>query len=128
MVAARDADYDALAVEARSLAETVASDPEQWRGRIPEFRLLLAKLRRRLVDLALGDADAVRLLGERLAHDLELALVLRGEAGERQLERHAFRRQRQPQRPFVAILVTSTLRPAGVSLALPCTRASWELA
>ena len=46
--AARDADYDALAVEARSLAETVTSDPEHWRVRIPEFRTLLAKLRRRL--------------------------------------------------------------------------------
>jgi hypothetical protein len=45
---ARDADYDTLAVEARNLAEAVASDPEQWRSRIPEFRPLLAKLRRRL--------------------------------------------------------------------------------
>jgi hypothetical protein len=40
-----------LAVEARSLAETVASDPEQWRVRIPELRLLLAKLRRRLAEV-----------------------------------------------------------------------------
>jgi hypothetical protein len=48
---ARDADYEALAVEARSLAEMVASDPEQWRVRIPEFRPLLAKLRRRLAEV-----------------------------------------------------------------------------
>jgi hypothetical protein len=48
---ARDADYDALAVEARSLAEMVASEPEQWRVRIPEFRPLLAKLRRRLAEV-----------------------------------------------------------------------------
>jgi hypothetical protein len=52
---ARDADYDALAVEARSLAETVASDPEQWRVRIPELRLLLAKLRRRLAEVVAID-------------------------------------------------------------------------
>jgi hypothetical protein len=48
---ARDADYEALAVEARSLAEMVASDPEQWRVRIPEFRPLLAKLHRRLTEV-----------------------------------------------------------------------------
>jgi hypothetical protein len=48
---ARDADYEALAVEARSLAEMVASDLEQWRVRIPEFRPLLAKLRRRLAEV-----------------------------------------------------------------------------
>jgi hypothetical protein len=45
---ARDADYDALAIEARNLAETVVADPEQWRVRIPELRSLLTKLRRRL--------------------------------------------------------------------------------
>jgi hypothetical protein len=45
---ARDADYEALAVEVRSLVETVASNPEHWRISIPEFRTLLAKLRRRL--------------------------------------------------------------------------------
>src|SRR5688500_4996484 len=44
----RDADYDALAIEARSLAETVASDPEHWRGRSPEVRRRLANLHRRL--------------------------------------------------------------------------------
>jgi hypothetical protein len=48
---ARDADYEALAVEARSLAEMVAADPEQWRVRIPEFRPLLAKLHRRLTEV-----------------------------------------------------------------------------
>src|SRR3954464_8797405 len=45
---ARDADYEALAVEARSLAEMVASDPEQWRGRLPGVRPPLAKPRRGL--------------------------------------------------------------------------------
>lgn len=48
---ARDADYDALAVEARNLAEIVVADPEQWRVRIPEFRSLLVKLRRRLTEV-----------------------------------------------------------------------------
>jgi hypothetical protein len=52
---ARDADYDALAVEARSLAEAVAANPEQWRGRIPELRSLLAKLRRRLAEVVAID-------------------------------------------------------------------------
>jgi hypothetical protein len=46
--AARDADYDALAEEARGLAKSVAPDPEQWRRRLPEFRTQLARLRRRL--------------------------------------------------------------------------------
>jgi hypothetical protein len=48
---ARDTDYDALAIDARAVSEAVASDPEQWRVRIPEFRLLLAKLRRRLAEV-----------------------------------------------------------------------------
>jgi hypothetical protein len=52
---ARDADYDALAGEARSLTETVTPDPEQWRVRIPELRPLLAKLRRRLAEVVAID-------------------------------------------------------------------------
>jgi hypothetical protein len=45
---ARDADYDALAGDARAVADAVASDPEQWHGRTQEFRTRLAWLRRRL--------------------------------------------------------------------------------
>jgi hypothetical protein len=48
---ARDADYDALAVDARTVADAVASDPEQWYGRTQEFRTRLAWLRRRLAEV-----------------------------------------------------------------------------
>ncbi|WP_207480770.1 chromate resistance protein ChrB domain-containing protein [Arenibaculum pallidiluteum] len=48
---ARDADYAALAAEARSVAEAVAPDPELWRARVPEMRAQLARLRRRLAEI-----------------------------------------------------------------------------
>jgi hypothetical protein len=45
---ARDADYDKLSTEARTLADALTADPEQWRTEIPEYRNQLARLRRRL--------------------------------------------------------------------------------
>jgi hypothetical protein len=48
---ARDADYDKLNTEVRTLTETLAPDPEQWRTAIPEHRHQLAKLRRRLAEV-----------------------------------------------------------------------------
>jgi hypothetical protein len=48
---ARDTDYDALAAEARPVAEGMGADPEEWRVRVPEFRTQLARLRRRLAEV-----------------------------------------------------------------------------
>src|SRR5688500_2558010 len=48
---ARDTDYDALAVDARAIAEAMASEPEQWHDRSHEFRTRLAWLRRRLAEV-----------------------------------------------------------------------------
>src|SRR3954467_12196653 len=48
---ARDTDYDALAAEARPVAEGMGADSEEWRVRVPEFRTQLARLRRRLAEV-----------------------------------------------------------------------------
>src|SRR5215208_2918888 len=48
---ARDADYEALAADARAVAETLSSEPETWRGRSGEFQGQVTRLRRRLAEI-----------------------------------------------------------------------------
>lgn len=52
---ARDADYEALAVDARAMAEMLAGEPETWTARKSEFRTQLTKLRRRLAEIVAID-------------------------------------------------------------------------
>lgn len=52
---ARDADYDALAAEVRLIADGMDADPEEERGRLPEVRTQVARLRRRLAEVAAID-------------------------------------------------------------------------
>ncbi|PWC35029.1 ChrB protein [Azospirillum sp. TSO22-1] len=52
---ARDADYEALAADARMVAEVLAGEPETWSARNGEFRTQLTKLRRRLAEIVAID-------------------------------------------------------------------------
>ncbi|HYG90136.1 MAG TPA: chromate resistance protein ChrB domain-containing protein [Azospirillum sp.] len=52
---ARDADYEALATDAREVAEALSADPETWRGRSGEFRTQATRLRRRLAEIVAID-------------------------------------------------------------------------
>ncbi|WP_448192645.1 chromate resistance protein ChrB domain-containing protein [Azospirillum sp. sgz301742] len=52
---ARDADYEALAAEARAVAEVLAGEPETWRGRSREFRAQVTRLRRRMAEIVAID-------------------------------------------------------------------------
>ncbi len=52
---ARDADYEALAVEARELSETLAANPKTWIARKGDVRTQAVRLRRRLAEIAAID-------------------------------------------------------------------------
>ena len=52
---ARDADYEALAAQARALAGTLADAPDRWPARVQEYRGQAARLRRRLAGIAAID-------------------------------------------------------------------------
>lgn len=48
---ARDADYEALAADAREVAEALSGEPETWRARSSEVRTQVTRLRRRLAEI-----------------------------------------------------------------------------
>ncbi|MBP2291866.1 chromate resistance protein ChrB domain-containing protein [Azospirillum rugosum] len=52
---ARDADYEALATDARGVAEVLAAGPQAWSGRKGEVRVQAARLRRRLAEIVAID-------------------------------------------------------------------------
>ena len=52
---ARDADYEALATDARAVAEALSSAPETWRERSGEFRTQVTRLRRHLAEIVAID-------------------------------------------------------------------------
>ncbi|WP_454019632.1 chromate resistance protein ChrB domain-containing protein [Azospirillum sp. Marseille-Q6669] len=52
---ARDADYEALAADARELAEGLAADPDSWSARKGDVRTQATRLRRRLAEIVAID-------------------------------------------------------------------------
>ena len=52
---ARDADYEALAIDARAVAEVVAAELEEWSARGSEIRGQVTRLRRRLAEIVAID-------------------------------------------------------------------------
>ena len=74
--AARDAEYDELAKEARALAESLPTDPSAWEGKGGELRGRLVRLRKRLTEVGAIDFFGAngREAVEGLLSDLEARL------------------------------------------------------